>query len=185
MRLFLAAEVPQSHKREIGRAVESLRSRLSGVRWTSPQTWHLTVKFLGEVPEERAEELSRLVGAAAEHIPALETALTRLGAFPSPRRARVLWVGLEDAGGTLAALAELLESELGGAGFRRELKPWRPHVTVGRLRAPAPVGEALEAMTPNVLEAPSFPIFEIVLYRSHLHPGGVTHDALERFPLLG
>jgi 2'-5' RNA ligase len=185
MRLFLAAEVPESHKLVIERALEPLRPGLPGVRWIDPSNWHLTLKFLGEVPGERVSELSRLAGAAAARTPLTRSGLARLGAFPSPRRARVLWVGLEDAGGALAALAGRLEDRLGGAGFRREPKPWRPHVTVGRLRVPAPVGKALEAATPGTLEAPPFPISEVVLFRSHLHPRGATYEALERFPFLG
>ncbi|MGH2771097.1 MAG: 2'-5' RNA ligase family protein, partial [Actinomycetota bacterium] len=87
--------------------------------------------------------------------------------------------------GTLAVLTGLLERGLGEASFRREPKLWRPHVTVGRLRDPAPVGEALETVAPDALKAPPFRISEIVLFRSRLHPGGAVHDVLERFPFLG
>jgi 2'-5' RNA ligase len=185
MRLFVAFDIPEGHRRGLDRAIDPVRRRLRGARFVPSAAWHVTLKFLGEVPEERFGEVREVAGRSAGALPRTRSRLTGLGAFPSPRRARVVWVGLEDAEGVLAALAEGMEREFAAAGFRREERVWRPHLTLARFRTPGPIEHALAEARLEDLPAEPFDVNEVVLFRSHLSPRGASYVPLDRFPLSG
>lgn len=180
LRLFLAFDVPDEHRRSVERAIEPLRGAVPGARWTSPESWHVTLKFLGSTPEERLPDVTSIAAGAAAASSATSSALTGLGAFPGARRARVLWVGLVDHG-VLGSLAADLEAGFVGAGFPSEDRPWWPHLTVARLKVPGPVDLA----GAGEVDATPFPVEEIVLFRSHLKPSGAVYEPLARFRLGG
>ncbi|MGH2706659.1 MAG: RNA 2',3'-cyclic phosphodiesterase [Actinomycetota bacterium] len=183
MRLFIAFDIPDGHRRGLDRAIDPVRLRLRGARFIPPASWHVTLKFLGEVPEERFGEVRDVTAQSVEPFPRTRSRLTGLGAFPSARRARVVWVGLEDADGVLAALAEGMERDFAAAGFRREERVWRPHLTLARFRTPGPIGEALAEARVEDLPSEPFDVGEVVLFRSHLSPRGASYVPLDRFPL--
>jgi len=183
LRLFVAAEIPETQRAAVAAAAGSLRASLGdtlpGARWTGEGGWHVTLKFVGSVAEERLETVSAAVAAvAAGSAGPAEVRLTGLGAFPTARRARVLWVGLEEPDGVLAAAASALEERFRAEGFPAEARPWRPHLTLARLRLPAPV-----ELPAGGIGAEPFTVGELVLFRSHLHPSGAVYEALGRFPL--
>ena len=130
--------------------------------------------------EERLSEVTAVVEQAASASPPARTSLDGIGAFPGFRRARVLWVGLDDAGGVLGALARTLEEGFQPLGFPAERRPWTPHLTLARLKVPAPV--ALEPDRIHLDEQP-FEVGQVVLFRSHLKAGGAVYEPLARFPL--
>ena len=138
MRLFFALPLPETLKQ----ALAALQAERLGqglmAAWPRPEGMHLTLAFLGERPEAAWPPLQALgARVAARHAPfPLRTAC--LGGFPSPSAARVLWLGLE-AEPRLEALAADLTAALEGAGFPREVRPFRPHVTIARPRRPGPV----------------------------------------------
>ena len=185
LRLFVAIEIPGAQRQAIARAVEPLRAALPTARWVAEEGWHVTLKFLGHVPEERLAVVEAVLAASAAPVspdggsaPA-HVSLMGLGAFPNERRARVVWVGLDEPGGVLAALAAGLEQRFAEEGFRTEARPWRPHLTVARLRVPGPVSLSLA----GEVVADPFEVGEMVLFRSHLHHQGAAYEALRRFPL--
>jgi 2'-5' RNA ligase len=182
LRLFVALEIPEAQKSAIDAAIEPLRLALPLVRWTSRESWHVTLKFLGSTEEDLLPAVEEAVTAAAATAAAVRTRLTGAGAFPNPRRARVLWVGLEDGDGVLARLAKELEEGLEPLGFPREARPWRPHLTLARLKTPGPIEAALAAAPADIVAEP-FRVGEIVLFRSHLRPSGAVYEPLARFPL--
>jgi 2'-5' RNA ligase len=183
LRLFVALEVPEPHRISVEKAIQTLRLRLPEARWTPRESWHVTFKFLGEVPEERYDDLVRVVQKVVSSRERGQSKLTELGAFPSPRRARVLWVGLDDPGGAMEAIASSLERDLGRRGFRQEARRFHPHLTLARLRVPRPVLEEVTVSGPYELDRSPFDVAELVLFRSHLSPKGATYEALERFRL--
>lgn len=183
LRLFIAVEVPEAHKLSIERAIQKLRMALPQARWTPRESWHATVKFLGEVPDDRFDDVVRVARKVTSEASSTESHLTEVGAFPSLRRARVLWVGLDDSSVALAKLAKTLESRYGRRGFRKESRDLHPHLTLARLRVPRPLASEVEEAGPYKLEPSSFPISEAVLYRSHLSPKGATYEVIEKFSL--
>ena len=186
LRLFLALDLPEAHRREIGERAARLRSRLPAARWVRPEALHLTLAFLGSVEAARVPELSAAVAPAFAAVDPLTVTVGGGGTFPPGRPARVAWVGL-DAGPDLPALQRAVSSAAFAAlDLEPEGRPFHAHVTVARPRRPwnrrasedfvrvfeATVGEAFEAR-------------EGVLYRSELGPGGSRYTALERYPLAG
>ncbi|MGH2768315.1 MAG: RNA 2',3'-cyclic phosphodiesterase, partial [Actinomycetota bacterium] len=143
MRLFLAVEVPEAHRLSVERATEPLRPLLRGARFLPAGSWHVTLKFLGEVPEGRLDKVCEAAAAAAAGCPVSTVTLAELGAFPNVRHPRVLWVGLDDPQGSLRLLVSRMEKEFAARGWRKESRPWHPHLTVARFRVPAPIGDVL------------------------------------------
>lgn len=183
LRLFVAIEVPEAQKLSIEKSIQSLRLALHQVRWTVRDQWHATLKFLGEVPESRVRDVIEIVGQTATSSSASETRLTEIGSFPHARRARVLWVGLEDAGGVMASLAASMEEAFGKAGFRQEGRALHPHLTLARFRVPQPIEKEIASSGPFDFDRSPFTVGEIVLFRSRLSPKGATYEAIERFSL--
>lgn len=185
LRLFVALEVPEARKISIEKAIQSLRLNLPKARWTTREQWHVTLKFLGEVPEDRLPEVVEIAGTCGTASPPVGTRLTEIGSFPRGRRARVIWVGLEDDARVMALLAATLEEELGGAGFRKEGRDLHPHLTLARFRVPQPIEQEMGSSGPYEFDRTPFEVGEIVLFRSHLNPKGATYEPLEHFPLAG
>lgn len=186
MRLFAAVDVPEPQKRSVEKGIQALRMALVGaVRWVPRENWHATVKFLGEVADDRLGDVSSVLAAVCSRSPSTTTSLTDLGAFPSLGRARVLWVGLTDPGGRLAALADALETAFGEMGFRQESRALHLHVTLARIRAPIPIAAVVEKAGPYTFDREPFAVDRLVLYRSHLSRSGATYDPVATFPLSG
>ena len=131
MRLFVALNLPKGEKGRIHRAARALRKSELPVRWVEPSKFHITLKFLGEVPKDRIEAVEEAVGRVAAAAPPLDLSLEGFGAFPTLRRPRVIWVKIASTP-ALRRLREDLEGALTGCGFERETKVFRPHVTLGR-----------------------------------------------------
>lgn len=185
LRLFVACEVPDAQKLSIEKSIQSLRMALPKARWTVREQWHVTLKFLGEVGEERFPEVTEIVSSAANGGPATVSRLTDIGSFPNARRARVIWVGLEDVSGVMASLAVSMEEAFGKAGFRQEGRPLHPHLTLARFRVPQPIEEEIASSGPYEFDRTGFEIGEVVLFRSRLSPKGATYEPLEKTPLGG
>ena len=133
MRLFAAVPLPSPARDEVAGMLERLRARELPVRWVAGEGLHLTLKFYGEVAPERLDVIAEAVREAGVGAEALPLRLTELGAFPGPGRARVLWVGIE-APPALELLQDRLERRSEAIGFPPEGVPFRPHVTLGRVR---------------------------------------------------
>lgn len=185
MRLFVAVDIPEAHKRSIEKALQGLRVLLPDARWAPRSNWHATLKFLGEVPDDKLPEVRTEIASSVGDSRPVRSSLTELGAFPSIGRARVLWVGLGDASGELARLAAELDSKLSLLGVRSDSRPLHPHVTVARMRIPLQMRDLLQEAGPFVLERKGFTISQAVLYRSHLKPTGAEYEPLATFPATG
>lgn len=169
--------------RSVEKAIQPVRLALPDAKWTAREQWHLTLKFLGHVDEDRLDELTRVAEKAAAVFEPIETHLTGLGAFPKASRARVLWVGIENEDGRITKLDDELERRYAKRGFRKESRLYHPHLTIGRLRTPSSVEEEISKADADAIDHSPFTISEIVLYRSHLSPKGSRYEALSRFAL--
>jgi len=180
VRAFLAVPLPESARACAGEAIETLRGAVpDDVRWTPPENQHLTLKFLGEIQEDRVDALVERASAKLAGIAPVELALGGFGAFPSAREARVLWLGVSRGAGVLAKLARRLDSAARVVGAERERRPFAAHLTLGRLRAPARV-EIERLPAPNAV---AWTASEVVLYESRLAPDGARHVPLAHLPL--
>lgn len=181
MRLFLAVELPATVQAALSRLASELGARLHGWRFVRPGSVHLTLRFLGEVPDDTDAASRRAWRAAAGAGRAARLAVGGLGTFPPGSRPRVLWVGVREVGGggALAELAAGLESAARQAGFEPEPRPFRPHLTLAR------AARGARPQPPDADEAvlAEFDAGEVVLFRSRLLRDGARYTPLERFPL--
>jgi len=182
-RLFIAIPLPTTVRDGLRQVQLQLMPQLRGVSWTKPETMHLTLHFLGDQPDDLVAKIADIVVCVGSSTPPFQLALQRLGAFPSERRARVLWVGLQDRP-EIDRLHARLAVELSGIGITAETRGFKPHLTLGRLRKrPARVNEVLagfEGVLPKFL-----PIEEMILFRSRLLPTGAEHSPVISAPLKG
>lgn len=180
MRLFVAV-VPPPETRD--KALHTARSLPweGRIRWLPPQNVHLTLKFLGETPEQDVRALEDALSTVCERHEALHLTLDKVGAFPSTRRARVLWMGVGRGHDPLCALAADVENELENIGVEREERAFHPHVTVGRSRdGKARLEEPQRETAVNPLP---FRVESVELVQSQLAQEGALYSTVASFPL--
>ncbi len=184
VRCFVAAELPVAVRTDLGLLQRRLQSLGLACRWVKPETMHLTFKFFGHLP---ADTFDALRGALAPPLGAgggrrIEPA--GIGAFPTARRARVVWVGLEGDVAPLARAALTLEARAEALGIPREARPFRPHLTLGRAKDPSGIRHVERAVEiEGAYRGPAFQVDELVLYESRLGPGGPAHLPRLTIPL--
>ncbi len=138
IRCFIAIELPPEVKGELTRLQNKLRSACGNcARWVDPNGIHLTLKFLGNVPRDKIDSVTRAIEEAVRGIPQFKLALTECGCFPNMRRPQVVWVGVSGDTDRLNELVKRIEESLARLGFKPEGRPFTPHLTLGRVRETA------------------------------------------------
>ncbi len=179
MRLFIGIPLPGAYQRGLAGLRARLAPRmLSRVSWTREGNWHVTLKFLGEVGEGRVEAVAEAL--ACVRLTCFTLRAGGAGFFPNMRSPRVFWAGLVQGAGECAAWAETIETAMEGLGFTREGRPFRPHLTLARIKeARRDDWEALRREAEDV-EWPEARIEAAVLWRSRLGPGGPAYEPLRQ-----
>jgi RNA 2',3'-cyclic 3'-phosphodiesterase len=190
MRLFLALPVEEGIRAALAAAAEELRRGPAPcpvkVGWVAPGSMHLTLKFLGETDAEKASALSASLRPACAALAPPSFTVAGAGTFPPRGRPRVVWVGVEPADGALAALAAGVEEACAGLGWEKETRPFRPHLTLGRVRGGMfldDLSRRVETLASRRFGAQTSPA--LVLFRSHLSPAGARHEVLASLPFAG
>jgi RNA 2',3'-cyclic 3'-phosphodiesterase len=176
MRLFAAVPIPDPARGQILALLAQLREGSWPVRWVHDEGLHMTLKFFGEVADERLDVIAEALRFAAAGAGPLALRLGDLGAFPSRSRPRILWVGIE-APPSLELLQDRMERGCEAIGFPPEGAPFQPHVTLGRVREGQrlpPRGLDDHAET---FERVPFVAQELVLYESVLTTGGPRYES--------
>jgi RNA 2',3'-cyclic 3'-phosphodiesterase len=176
MRLFIAVPIPNPAREQILSLLGRLREGGWPVRWVHDEGLHMTLKFFGEVAQERLDVIEEALRFAAAGAGALSLRLGDLGAFPSRARPRIIWVGME-APPSLELLQDRIERGCEAIGFPPEGAPFQPHVTLGRVREGQrlPPG-GLEDYSEGFEQVP-FVAQELVLYESLLTTGGPRYES--------
>jgi 2'-5' RNA ligase len=177
VRLFVAVEIPEDVKDDAWEAVVPWKERFPQARWVPRENWHVTLKFLGSTRPPLADWVSERLGVVAEENAGFEARLVGLGAFPSRRRARVMWAGMEDEG-AMARLAGALDASL-ALQYESETRRFTPHLTVARSAPPLILPEEFGD---SVLESGRFSVKSIALFRSHLRRPAPKYERLATFP---
>jgi 2'-5' RNA ligase len=176
VRAFVALELDARLRAAIGDLQARLRPRCGGIRMTRPEGIHLTLRFLGDTSPEQVETLRPLLAAAAAACPGVEARVAGLGTFPERGSPRILWLGL-DVPATVFDLQRACERAARTAGFEREERPFKAHLTLGRWRDRAPHPDLPTAdLGTTRLET-------LVLFKSDLRPDGAVYTPLARFGL--
>ena len=186
MRLFFAIELGDALLDLLEERTAPLRAELPELAWVRREHCHLTLKFLGDVDEASTPKLIDAADVAASRHPPLEMSVRDLGAFPNFRRARVVWIGVEQEP-RLELLHHDLELACERAGFEVEGRPFRPHITLARVRAPLPVERArvLARVARTVRMKATVSVERITLFESTLAPTGARYRRIHAAPLGG
>jgi RNA 2',3'-cyclic 3'-phosphodiesterase len=194
MRLFVALDIDDPIRERIARFVEGVRNFAPDARWAKEESLHVTLKFIGEQAESSVDRIKQALAATAGR--STQIVFRGYGFFPTPKSARVFWIGME-AGPELTALAAEVDAKLTPLGIAKEEREFTPHLTLarssgasgapGRRKEDGPrrtFGHLQEKL--SALPAPDFGSMtarEFFLYQSRLSPKGSTYTKLARFDL--
>jgi 2'-5' RNA ligase len=183
VRLFVALEIPSAVRENLGALLESLRAVSPQTRWVRPENLHVTLKFMGEVPETKlAATRSALAGVRSDQAVTLD--FRGLGLFPNEKRPRVFWAGIE-ASPNLKTLAADIESAMEKLGIPREQRPFSPHLSLARFEPPGLPEKLRSAIQENpAREFGSLRTNQYHLIESKLKPSGAEYTTLESFPFV-
>ncbi len=178
-RCFVAIALPPSLRQALTDYQRQLAQQLFDIRWSPAQNSHLTLAFLGESTEESLENRREVMLSVGLVSPPFALTLRGVGAFPSPQRAKVLWLGVTPSP-ALMRLQRRLVDGWKRAGCDDEPRPYRPHLTLGRTCHP----QVLPTNLPPFY-GEEFPVEEMILYESRLGPDGASHRPRLTVPLQG
>lgn len=184
IRSFIAIDFPDETRKALEDIQKELKQSGAGVRWVKPSSIHLTLKFLGNIHAAQVEEIARAVAQEIRDQPPITLRPAGLGAFPSLRKPRVIWIGMEGEVQRLTGIQARVETALEVLGFAREKRSFRPHLTIGRVKDRRWLQSLVDAMaTLDMKPFNSFDADEIILYKSDLRPTGAIYTKLHRMPL--
>lgn len=183
MRVFVAMEIPEDVRAAVGALITKLQPMCRAARWVRVAGMHVTLKFIGEVPEETVERVKAELRGVRSAAP-VDVNFRGVGFFPSAKRPRVFWAGIE-ASANLAPMAAEIERRLETLGIAREHREFHPHLTLARFESQDGVPqlcEELEKLAP--FEFGAVHTGEFHLYRSELKRGGAVYTKLGTFPFV-
>lgn len=194
MRLFLALDIDEAIRQRIANFIDGVRNFASDARWVTPESLHVTLKFIGEQPEESVASIQRELFTLTA-LP-FKIRFHEYGFFPTANSARVFWIGIE-ADPALASLAAAIDDKMAALGIEKENRPFSPHITLARGRNASGAPRRLAKDAPNqvfgrlqqklaALPDPDFGSMtarEFYLYRSQLSPKGSQYTKLSAFAL--
>ncbi len=199
IRTFLAVELPAPLKQALTRLQADVRNRISRelspgmrIQWVRPDSIHLTVKFLGNIPEDHVDDLRSLVGDTLRSLAPFSIDVAGLGVFPDLRAPRVLWLGLSSRSSegspttALSHLAATVEHCVEGLGYPPESRPFNPHLTLARIKEGAKeVGRALAriGLLDGDVQLGQLDVRTVALMQSELRPSGSVYTKLWEVPL--
>ncbi len=180
MRLFIAIDPPVEQREKLQMLQQRLAHSLDGVKWVSPDGLHLTLKFLGEQEEGRLHSIIAAMKKTAGSTAPFYLQFARIGLFPSPQRARIIWAGIGTGAAETKELAALLEDELAKGGFPLEQRPFKAHLTLGRIRRPLPAERLSRLLdSENNFSTEKAAVRSMRLYESRLSAHGARYTELE------
>ncbi|OPY73037.1 MAG: 2',5' RNA ligase family [Syntrophorhabdus sp. PtaU1.Bin002] len=172
MRAFLAFEIPDTIKHYLAVLTKGMGTKITGVRWVGEEAQHITLKFFGEIGEEKTKTIRISLAHIGTAYGSIETTTGVVDAFPNRRRARVIVVTLVKEVDKIKTIFDDMENSLSTVGFEREKRGFVPHITLGRRKIPAPL---LDRDIPRIEEM-KFVLDKLVLFRSTLTPQGAIYD---------
>lgn len=183
MRCFIAIELSDKVTSLLCEIEERLKKSKANIKWVKPENIHLTLKFLGNIKEENADEISQKMKKACKKYKPFTIEVTGIGIFPNLRAPRVIWAGILE-NNTLQQIQESIDLEMMSLGFEREKRKFKPHLTLGRFRSGTGKEGILEEIKTH--EKNSFGTVHaqsISLMKSELHPEGARHTKISEVTL--
>lgn len=184
MRTFIAVELLENIKKKIEEVQNPLKKTDTYISWVKPGNVHLTLKFLGEVEENKIEDVFYGTEKALKGAKSFSLSLKNLGCFPNLRRPRVVWVGVDKGKEELSFLQKNIEEELSKLGYPKEDRAFSPHLTIGRVKSPKNIEKLVKLIEKTDFQTEEVKINEVVVMKSQLHPQGAIYTPLRKIKLL-
>ena len=189
LRAFIALEIPSKVQNDIHQATSKLRSEIGSlVRWVPAENLHLTLKFLGDISATHVEFLNQMLRVEADSHKIFDIQLTGLGSFPSSKRPRLIYIGIQ-APPELSALQHAVESGAHRLGYQSEDRSFSPHLTLGRVKHASQISASDQQRIRHALEQTKIDslgtarVDSVHLYKSDLKPTGSVYTKLFSAPL--
>jgi 2'-5' RNA ligase len=184
VRTFIAIEIPEETKRAMVEVQAQLKRAGAEANWTRPEGIHLTLKFLGEIPEERVGAVTAALKQSVEGRGRFHLEVVGTGVFPSEKNPRVVWIGVSGEIDKLMGIQLRVEEHMLRQGFQQEDRRFKPHLTLGRIKHPSSRVSwvhALESLKDIAL--PGFDAAVISLMKSELTRAGAVYTEIGRIEL--
>lgn len=181
-RIFAAIDISDAARHRAADYIEGLREEFSGLRvgWERAEKLHLTLKFLGDLDDDRLQNLVAATEETARQVSPFNLRIFQTGVFPAKRNARILWLGLRGETEKLHELRAVFENECAARGLAKDARDFKAHLTVGRLREPQKSSELIERHLAEEFESAEFVAPEIVIYESRLQKTGSIYSVVSK-----
>lgn len=181
--LFIGIELSHQTKLVLKNLSINLADRIDGARWTPQENMHLTLKFLGETPISKLDEVEKVLYESTAHFRKFSFTLDKPGFFPGEKRAKIIWVGVRFGASELIELANAINDGLAGIGFEKDIKPFKPHITIARIKAPKQPDNAFGNIDISNILGHVVNMGAITIFESTLTSKGALYNAIARIPL--
>jgi len=179
VRTFIAFDTPDDIRNEMAALQQQLKTAGADVKWESPDKFHATIKFLGDIDDSLLPEILCDIETITREYHSFPVTYKNLGGFPDIRHPRVVWIGCENDDGTLDRLKNALDTGLAPRGFEIEMRSFHPHITLGRVKSLARL-QYLTPMLENLTFEPrTATIKKILIMKSVLQPQGAEYSILK------
>ena len=187
MRLFIAIELSDDIKKGLSQVQSHLKYSGADVKWVETGNIHLTLKFLGEVDEEKAKRIRTALDTIGGATRPFNISVKEIGAFPRIEYPRVVWAGLDKGAEESKLLAKMIDEKMSELGFQKEERPFRAHMTIGRVKSPKnkdALKEKVLTLDPAMLDLKEQLISSVILFRSTLTPKGSIYTKIHEARLI-
>jgi len=185
IRSFIAIPLGAELISRIEKIQRELKTLPADVKWVNPKSIHFTLKFLGNVEEGNIEKIAQGIQNGMRGFKPWSAAVKNMGAFPSLKSPRVVWIGIEDQGGQLVRLQNQIEKEMANLGFEEEKRAFSPHLTLGRVRSPKGKDELVKYLLDEREQIfGEIKVDRVILFKSELKPTGAVYTVLKEFSFI-
>jgi len=184
MRTFIAVAISSEVREKLAQIQAEFRKGDPDVKWVEPENLHITLKFLGEVSEDKLPDVIEKARLAVSETSNFGMHLSGLGSFPNLKSPRVVWVGTSEGKDELKKLNEKIEENLSHLGFAREKREFSAHLTIGRVRSPRGRGKLVNKIEElRNTDVGEFSVDNVLVMESQLSPKGPTYRIIEKINL--
>jgi len=183
LRCFIAIEIPDSIKSEVGGVIDAMKKCGGDIKWVTASKIHITLKFLGNTPETALPEIQDSLRSAVSPYMSFYIKICGTGVFPNRKYPRVIWAGIEDSQ-TMKNLKKDIENAMTAYGYQKEDRDFTPHLTLGRVRSQKGViATLLELDTFKSKDFGETEVDIVKLMKSELKPQGPEYSCISGIPL--
>ena len=184
IRSFIAVLISDDLKRRIAVVQEDFKKAAPDVKWVEEENFHITMKFLGDTRTDELDAIREAIEAAIGDLPPFAAEISGAGAFPNPRRPRTVWVGITSGVDQLAEIAKRIESALETIGFPKEDRPFKAHITIGRVKDDRGVGKLAGALQEaESVQLGTVNVASVAIMKSELRREGPIYSVLGEISL--